>query len=137
MNEETGTILDFIYTVFSGNPRSIRSLHLTLDFSHLNTEKEIDEYIFKQLTNIFVAGCKIKYGEVVLLEEMVGERKEEMKNYFNSFGYQLFIDVENQSTDTRGTSNEKLKLSDYYLKINRNNVNYYIYFDELESGERI
>ena len=137
MNEETGTILDFIYTVFDGQPKSRGTFHLTLDFSQLNTEEEIVEYIFKQLTNIFVAGCKIKFGNIVLLEEMVGDRLEFMNEYFNSFGYQLFIDAENENTDTRGTANKTTELKDHYLKINRNGVNYYIYFDELESDDSV
>jgi len=87
MNEERGDIMDFIYLVFEKEPKGANSLRLTLDYSHLTREDEIDEFIFKQLLNIFIAGCKLRYGEVVLLEEMKGERLTIMNMYFNSFGY--------------------------------------------------
>jgi len=33
------------------------------------------------------------------------------------------------------TRGEKVELKDYFLKINRNRKNYYIYFDELNKEE--
>ena len=131
MIEETGTIVDFIYTVFEGEPKNRKTLNLSLDYSHLGVNDDFDEFIFKQLINIFVAGCKIKFGDVVLLEEMKGDRLEMMKRYFGSFGYELFVDVESENCATRGTGNTKLELKDHFLKINRNGYNYYIYFDNL------
>ena len=133
MIEETGTILDFIYTVFEREPKNKNSLNLSLDFSHLGVNDDFDEFIFQQLINIFVAGCKIKFGDVVLLEEMKGERLEMMKKYFESFGYELFVEAESENCATRGTSNTKLELKDHFLKINRKGYNYYVYFDKLDN----
>ena len=130
MNEERGDIMDFIYLVFEKEPKGANSLRLTLDYSHLTREDEIDEFIFKQLLNIFIAGCKLRYGEVVLLEEMKGERLTIMNMYFNSFGYKLFVDEIDEWVQFK-TRGEKVELKDYFLKINRNRKNDYIYFDEL------
>jgi len=126
--------MDFIYLVFENSPKGANSLRLTLDYSHLTSEEEIDEFTFKQLLNIFIAGCKLRYGEVVLLEEMKGERLQIMNLYFNSFGYKLFVNEIEEGIQfmTRG---EKVELKDYYLKINRNRKNYYIYFDDLNKEE--
>jgi len=134
MNQECGDIMDFIYLVFENSPKGANSLRLTLDYSHLTSEEEIDEFTFKQLLNIFIAGCKLRYGEVVLLEEMKDERLQIMNLYFNSFGYKLFVDEIEEGIQfmTRG---EKVELKDYYLKINRNRKNYYIYFDDLNKDE--
>jgi hypothetical protein len=134
MNQECGDIMDFIYLVFENSPKGANSLRLTLDYSHLTSEEEIDEFTFKQLLNIFIAGCKLRYGEVVLLEEMKGERLQIMNLYFNSFGYKLFVNEIEEGIQfmTRG---EKVELKDYYLKINRNRKNYYIYFDDLNKEE--
>ena len=88
----------------------------------------------KQLLNIFIAGCKLRYGEVVLLEEMKGERLTIMNMYFNSFGYKLFVDEIDEWVQFK-TRGEKVELKDYFLKINRNRKNYYIYFDELNKEE--
>jgi hypothetical protein len=132
MIEETGTIVDFIYTVFEGEPKSKKTFHLSLDYSHLGGNDDFDEFVFKQLVNVFIAGCKIKFGDVVLLEEMKGERLEMMKQYFISFGYKLFVDIESENCAARGTDSTKLGLKDHFLKINRNGYNYYIYFDNLD-----
>jgi len=134
MNQECGDIMDFIYLVFENSPKGANSLRLTLDYSHLTSEEEIDEFTFKQLLNIFIAGCKLRYGEVVLLEEMKDERLQIMNLYFNSFGYKLFVNEIEEGIQfmTRG---EKVELKDYYLKINRNRKNYYIYFDDLNKEE--
>lgn len=134
MNQESGDIMDFIYLVFEKGPKGANSLRLTLDYSHLTSEEEIDEFTFKQLLNIFIAGCKLRYGEVVLLEEMKGERLQIMNLYFNSFGYKLFVDEIEEGIQfmTRG---EKVELKDYFLKINRNRKNYYIYFDDLNKDD--
>jgi hypothetical protein len=134
MNEERGDIMDFIYLVFEKEPKGANSLRLTLDYSHLTREDEIDEFIFKQLLNIFIAGCKLRYGEVVLLEEMKGERLTIMNMYLNSFGYKLFVDEMDEWVQFK-TRGEKVELKDYFLKINRNRKNYYIYFDELNKEE--
>ena len=130
MNQECGDIMDFIYLVFENSPKGANSLRLTLDYSHLTSEEEIDEFTFKQLLNIFIAGCKLRYGEVVLLEEMKGERLQIMNLYFNSFGYKLFVDEIEEGIQFK-TRGEKIELKDYFLKINRNRKNYYIYFDDL------
>ena len=130
MNQECGDIMDFIYLVFENSPKGANSLRLTLDYSHLTSEEEIDEFTFKQLLNIFIAGCKLRYGEVVLLEEMKGERLQIMNLYFNSFGYKLFVDEIEEGIQFK-TRGEKVELKDYFLKINRNRKNYYIYFDDL------
>ena len=134
MNQESGDIMDFIYLVFEKGPKGANSLRLTLDYSHLTSEEEIDEFTFKQLLNIFIAGCKLRYGEVVLLEEMKDERLQIMNLYFNSFGYKLFVDEIEEGIQfmTRG---EKVELKDYFLKINRNRKNYYIYFDDLNKDD--
>lgn len=134
MNQECGDIMDFIYLVFEKGPKGANSLRLTLDYSHLTSEEEIDEFTFKQLLNIFIAGCKLRYGEVVLLEEMKGERLQIMNLYFNSFGYKLFVDEIEEGIQFK-TRGEKVELKDYFLKINRNRKNYYIYFDDLNKDE--
>lgn len=133
MIEETGSIVDFICAVYEGEPKNRKALHLSLDFSHLEANDDSDEFIFKQLINIFVAGCKIKFGEVVLLEDMKEDRLEMMKKYFESFGYKLFVDEENENCATRRTDNAKTELKDHFLKINRNGYNYYVYFDKLDN----
>lgn len=130
MINETGDIMDFIYLVFEKEPKGENSLHLTLDFSHLSTTEEIDEYKFKTLLDIFITGSKLKYGNVILLEEMKGERLEKMNKYFNSFSYKVFVSEVTQGSQFK-TRGEKLELKDYYLKINKNGIDYYIYFDEL------
>ena len=134
MNQECGDIMDFIYLVFEKGPKGANSLRLTIDYSHLTSEEEIDEFTFKQLLNIFIAGCKLRYGEVVLLEEMKGERLQIMNLYFNSFGYKLFVDEIDEGIQFK-TRGEKVELKDYFLKINRNRKNYYIYFDDLNKDE--
>lgn len=134
MNQECGDIMDFIYLVFENSPKGANSLRLTLDYSHLTSEEEIDEFTFKQLLNIFIAGCKLRYGEVVLLEEMKDERLQIMNLYFNSFGYKLFVDEIEEGIQFK-TRGEKVELKDYFLKINRNRKNYYIYFDDLNKDE--
>lgn len=130
MINETGDIMDFIYLVFEKEPKGDNSLNLTLDYSQLSRAEEIDEYKFKTLLDIFITGCKLKYGNVILLEEMKGERLEKMNKYFNSFSYKVFVNevIQGSQFKTRG---DKLDLKDYYLKINRNGMDYYIYFDEL------
>jgi hypothetical protein len=130
MINETGDIIDFIYLVFEKEPKGAKSLYLTLDYSHLSKAEEIVEYKFKSLLDVFIAGCKLKYGNVILLEEMKGERLEKMNKYFNSFSYKVFVNEVTQGSQFK-TRGEKLELKDYYLKINRNGMDYYIYFDEL------
>lgn len=130
MINETGDIMDFIYLVFEKEPKGDNSLNLTLDYSQLSRAEEIDEYKFKTLLDIFITGCKLKYGNVILLEEMKGERLEKMNKYFNSFKYKVFVNEVTQGSQFK-TRGEKLDLKDYYLKINRNGMDYYIYFDEL------
>lgn len=130
MINETGDIMDFIYLVFEKEPKGDNSLNLTLDYSQLSRAEEIDEYKFKTLLDIFITGCKLKYGNVILLEEMKGERLEKMNKYFNSFKYKVFVNDVTQGSQFK-TRGEKLDLKDYYLKINRNGMDYYIYFDEL------
>lgn len=130
MINETGGIADFMYLVYEGKPKGENSLHLSLDYSHLNSAEEIDEYKFKTLLDIFIAGCKYNFGEVILLEEMKGEKLDKMNKYFNSFSYKVFVNEVTQGSQFK-TRGEKLELKDYYLKINRNGMDYYIYFDEL------
>jgi len=127
MNEETGSVIDFAYTIFSGQPGEEKSLHLKLDYSHLKTVEEIDEFKFKVLVDIFVAGCKIKFGNTGLSLKMIREEKlKEMRKYFNSFGYKLYIDI----VEPTGAMDDQ-KLRDRYLRINSGGVNYYIHFDNL------
>ena len=130
MINETGGIADFVCLVYEGKPKGENSLQLSLDYSHLNSAEEIDEYKFKTLLDIFIAGCKYNFGEVILLEEMKGERMEKMNKYFKSFSYKVFVNEVIEGCHFK-TSGEKIELKDYYLKINRNGMDYYIYFDEL------
>jgi hypothetical protein len=63
---------------------------------------------------------------------MNGARLEKMQDYFASFGFKLHVDSEPETDEPRYKTEDKENLKDYYLKINRNKVNYYIYFDYLE-----
>lgn len=130
--DEHGSLDDFIEKVFDSSVKPRNSIMLSLDTNHLPPNTDANDFIFKELLQIFIGGCKLRYGQNILLEHMIGSRLEKMQDYFASFGYKLYVDSEPETNEPRYKTDDKEVLKDYYLKINRKKVNYYIYFDYLE-----
>jgi len=143
MNEELGNLMDFIYFIFAQPPKNPKTAHLSLDYSHLGPKDNLVVYQFNQLRDIFIAGCKLKFGEIILLEKFLhSDQHDLMKKYFQSFGYHLYVDTEHKTppvqANTTGESNasyvddQETPLVNYFLKINRNGQDYYIYFSKMD-----
>lgn len=133
INEQYGSLDDFIDNLVSSPPKDANSIQLQI---------EHDDYegAFKVLVEIFTKSMKYIFGDargVVDLDTLETSDMDLMSKYFNSFGYKLFIEkIEGTSNKTSygATEDKPVKegeLKAQCLKIQTSDNLYVIYFDVL------
>jgi len=138
ISQNEGTLDDFIDRLVSAPPQNVNSIKLEL----LEEENNMDT-VFNVLIEIFSKASKYMYGDRngrVDLDEMGVEELERMSKYFNSFGFQIFLEKfegENRNKTSFGTTEEKPikdhELKAHCLKLQTSKNFYVIYFDVLNS----
>lgn len=80
---------NFIEFIFSNEPKSIKSIDLKFENTNLKN-------LFEDLLDIFTKGMKLKYGknDKVDLSSLTKHNIEHFNKYFNSFGFELNINIE-------------------------------------------
>ena len=135
MSQQTIQSNNFIDFVFKNEPKPIKSINLEFETENL---KEL----FENLLDIFTQGMKIHYGNetgIVDLSSLTQDNIINFNKYFNSFGIQLLIDIEDKPiisgfnyqqikyTNINITNNTKL--NELKLPFLSNGIVYIIYFD--------
>ena len=90
MSQQTIQSNNFIDFVFKNDPKPIKSINLEFETDNL---KEL----FENLLDIFTQGMKIHYGNdkgTVDLSSLTNDNIINFNKYFNSFGINLLIDIE-------------------------------------------
>lgn len=133
INEVEGSLDDFINNLVRSQPKDANSIQLEI-------HNDDYENAFKVLVEIFTKSMKYIYGNargIVDLDSLGVSDMDLMSKYFNSFGYKLFIEkVEGTSNKTSyGAFEDKPvkegELKAQCLKIQTKNNLYVIYFDNL------
>jgi len=135
MSQQTIQSNNFIDFVFKNEPKPIKSINLEFETDNL---KEL----FENLLDIFTQGMKIHYGNetgIVDLSSLTQDNIINFNKYFNSFGIQLLIDIEDKPiingfdyqqikyTNINITNNTKL--NELKLPFLSNGIVYIISFD--------
>ena len=135
MSQQTIQSNNFIDFVFKNEPKPIKSINLEFETDNL---KEL----FENLLDIFTQGMKIHYGNElgnVDLSSLTQDNIINFNKYFNSFGIQLLIDIEDKPiisgfnyqqikyTNINITNNTKL--NELKLPFLSNGIVYIISFD--------
>ena len=132
--EKYGSIDDFIDNLVSSPPE-------VQNFYKLDVESDDYESGFKILVEIFTKSMKYLYGDnkgKVDLDKMDKTDLDKMSKYFNSFGFNLFVEkIEGINITSYGaTENKPINENDLKaqcLKIQTKDNMYVIYFDYLTS----
>jgi len=130
--EKYGSIDDFIDNLVSSPPE-------VQNFYKLDVESDDYESGFKILVEIFTKSMKYLYGDnkgKVDLDKMDKTDLDKMSKYFNSFGFNLFVEkIEGINITSYGaTENKPINENDLKaqcLKIQTKDNMYVIYFDYL------
>ena len=130
--EKNGSIDDFIENLVSAPPQSPKSLHLKI-------ETDDFENIFQILVEIFTKSMKILYGDPrgrVDLEKMNQSDLDKMSQYFQSFGFNIYVDKIEGANITSYGATEKTPVNEddlkaQCLKIQTKENMYVIYFDRM------
>jgi len=133
--EKDGSIDDFIENLVSSPPQSPKSLNL-----QINTEDF--ENMFQVLVEIFTKSMKFLYGDSrgrVDLDKMNQTDLDTMSKYFNSFGYNIYVDrIEGANITSYGATEKnpvnENDLKAHCLKIQTKENMYVIYFDNLQEN---
>jgi hypothetical protein len=130
--EKNGSIDDFIENLVSAPPQSPKSLHLKI-------ETDDFENTFQILVEIFTKSMKILYGDPrgrVDLEKMNQSDLDKMSQYFQSFGFNIYVDKIEGANITSYGATEKTPVNEndlkaQCLKIQTKENMYVIYFDRM------
>lgn len=135
MSQQTIQSNNFIDFVFKNDPKPIKSINLEFETDNL---KEL----FENLLDIFTQGMKIHYGNdkgTVDLSSLTNDNIINFNKYFNSFGINLLIDIEDkpiisgfnyqQIKYTNINITRDTKLSELKLPFLSNGIVYIISFD--------
>ena len=139
---------DFILKIFNENPKECKTISLVFE-SDINDEHDLQD-LFQNLIYIFTNGSKMLFSqdnETISIEELSQDDIMLIKKYFNSFGIEIFIKINNiltlesieefdinnlpslSNSNTDININSENKLIDFYFSIKKNNLNYTISFD--------
>ena len=91
MSNNTIDSNNFIDFVFKNEPKPIKSINLEFETDNLKD-------LFENLLDIFTNGMKIHYGNVdgkVNLLSLTQDNISNFNKYFNSFGINLIIEIDN------------------------------------------
>lgn len=122
--------------IFNDELKSECSIQFYLD----NQDGNIED-IFHMLLEMFTEGMKILFSEdnkTVDLSKISTEQFYLISNYFKSFGFNISYEIIpeinddyiNNLTELPDIETiEKTKLSDYFIKLTSNNINYKLSFD--------
>ena len=126
---------EFIPFIFNNSPKSKNSINM--DFQTNNLKE-----LFEDLLDIFTQGMKIKYGNSnnkVDLSQLSKTNIVYFNEYFNSFGFNLNIQIENYNINNsykyelmrynKIYINKNTKLNELKLPFLSNNIVYIISFD--------
>jgi hypothetical protein len=130
--EKNGSIDDFIETLISSPPQSPKSLHLEINIDDF-------ENTFQVLVEVFTKSMKYLYGDSrgrVDLDKMSQTVLETMSKYYQSFGYNIYVDKIEGANITSYGATEKTPVNEndlkaQCLKIQTKENMYVIYFDRL------
>ena len=130
--EKNGSIDDFIESLVSSPPQSPKSLHLEIETNDF-------ENTFQILVEIFTKSMKILYGDPrgrVDLEKMNQSDLDKMSQYFQSFGFNIYVDKIEGANITSYGATEKTPVNEndlkaQCLKIQTKENMYVIYFDRM------
>ena len=133
--EKNGSIDDFIENLVSSPPQSPKSLHLKI---------EIDDFenTFQVLVEIFTKSMKYLYGDSkgrVDLDKMNQTVLNTMSQYYESFGYHIYVDKIEGANITSYGATEKNPVNEndlkaHCLKIQTKENMYIIYFDKMKEN---
>ena len=133
--EKNGSIDDFIENLVSSPPQSPKSLHLKI---------EIDDFenIFQVLIEIFTKSMKYLYGDSrgrVDLDKMNQTVLDTMTQYYQSFGYHIYVDKIAGANITSYGATEKNPVNEndlkaHCLKIQTKDNMYVIYFEKMKEN---
>jgi hypothetical protein len=130
--EKNGSIDDFIENLVSSPPHPPKSLHLEI-------ETDDFENLFQILVEIFTKSMKILYGDSrgrVDLDKMNQIDLDKMSQYYQSFGYNIYVDRIEGANITSYGATEKTPVNEndlkaQCLKIQTKENMYVIYFDRI------
>jgi len=137
LTEKEGTLDDFIDSLVSAKPQPSKSIKLEV----IDTETDT-EMVAKILVEIFSKMMKYLFGDrngVVDLDAMGQEETELVSKYFQSFGFEFFVEKREGyhrnktsfgDTETRPISSNDLRAQ--CLKIQTKNNFYLFYWDVLK-----
>ena len=130
--EKNGSIDDFIETLISSPPQSPKSLHLEINIDDF-------ENTFQVLVEVFTKSMKYLYGDSrgrVDLDKMSQTVLETMSKYYQSFGYNIYVDKIEGANITSYGATEKTPVNEndlkaQCLKIQTKENMYVIYCDRM------
>ena len=130
--EKNGSIDDFIETLISSPPQSPKSLRLEITIDDF-------ENTFQVLVEIFTKSMKYLYGDSrgrVDLDKMSQTVLETMSQYYQSFGFNIYVDKIEGANITSYGATEKTPVNEndlkaHCLKIQTKENMYVIYFDRI------
>lgn len=112
-----------IEQIFTNKPANPNSITIQLQ----NQENKSEKQLFNILLEIFTKGMVILYGDSkkqVDLSTLTEDNFITIKQYFNSFGYNVFYTINDKINIVTNTG-----LRSYYIELNKNNLRYKICFD--------
>ncbi len=135
ISESEGTLDDFIDRLVSAPPQNSKSIQLEL----LEEENDVPT-VFNVLIEIFSKTMRYLYGNSsgrVDLDFLGLEELDKMSKYFNSFGFQLFVEkIDGTNKSSYGKNEDKPikahELKAHCLKLQAPSNLYVIYFDKLD-----
>ena len=130
--EKDVSIDDFIENLISSPPQSPKSLHLEI-------KTEDYENMFQVLVEVFTKSMKYLYGDPrgrVDLDKMSQTVLDTMSEYYQSFGYHIYVDKIEGANITSYGATEKNPVNEndlkaQCLKIQTKDNMYVIYFDRM------
>ena len=133
--EKNGSIDDFIESLVSSPPQSPKSLHLRI-------ETDDFENTFQILVEIFTKSMKYLYGDSrgrVDLDKMNQTILDTMSQYYQSFGFNIYVDKIEGANITAYGATEKTPVNEndlkaQCLKIQTKENMYVIYFDRMQEN---
>ncbi len=131
---DSDNLIEIARQIYSAPPGAPLSIQLDLDKDTSNIT-DPNEFLFKMLVEFFHEGIKLLHGEgpsnKVDLSKLTQNDLLKLKQYSRSYGYELFINIGGQSTQTTNASSSKL--SEHFFRINSKGMTYMIYFDRYQS----
>ena len=130
--EKYGSLDDFIDQLVSSPPQNPHSFQLEIDH-------EDYEGSFQVLVEIFTKSMKYLFSDAfgkVNLDELTEAEYQKISDYFNSFGYRVFLEkiVDTETTEYGATEKKPInehELKAQCLKIKTDEALFVIYFDIL------